>query len=143
MKNIREYFDYEDENYPQNANEDFESSGFEYAIKNRYPGVEFEFEVDNNGQVTVTDVNTGNFYLGDGEIEYEKAGMGYANPTDPYSEAEGNYPFYDFTRCLNTIMKKIDNNQPDGNTNSELTVSEQELRGIVKEAVMRVLKKNS
>lgn len=104
--------------YDQNADAsaDFDDSSFKMAINNRYPNKQFDFEVENDGTVIVTDINTGDYYIGNAELETENVPLRKPSLHNPYIEDEGYSSFYDFTKCLNTIMKKIDTNQPDGNS---------------------------
>lgn len=94
--------------------EQFADSGSQAELEERYPDMSMEFEFGDNGWVKVIDTETGEFYTGKGELEYESSGMGYGSSYDPYSEVEGSYVYYDFLNCLQTIMKKIDEHKPDG-----------------------------
>lgn len=126
---------YENIKEPEYAINDFKNSGFEQELQKRYPDMYFEFDVENNGTVTVLDLNTGKFYTGKGEIEYETVGLGYPNPNDYDSEAEGEAFYYDFYDCLNTIMQKIDNDQPDGVDNDIIETTQENINDSIVEAV--------
>lgn len=135
-ENIDDYWDwYDGVKEPEYAINDFKNSGFEQELQKRYPDMYFEFDVDNNGNVTVLDLNTGKFYTGKGEIEYETVGLGYPNPNDYDSEAEGEAFYYDFYDCLNTIMQKIDNDQPDGVDNNIIETTQENINNSIVEAV--------
>jgi len=88
--------------------EDFEDSSFEYELNKRYPGRNFECWCDNDGTVTVTDLDTEKEYIGYGEVVYDNVPLGKPDPRNPYSEAEGSEGHYDFTEALRDIMAKID-----------------------------------
>lgn len=108
-----------DEDYDESAEtpdvgEQFMDSGCQAELEERYPDMSMEFEFGNDGWVKVIDTETGEFYTGKGELEYETLGMGYGSSNDPYSEVEGSYAYYDFFNCLQAIMKKIDEHKPDG-----------------------------
>lgn len=110
--------DYDDEYKPDNAERDFYDSGCDSELENRYPDIDFEFEISTDGTVTATNLNTGEYYTGCGDVEYRTVGTGKPSKQDPYSEEEISVPYYDFYGCMQTIMRKIDNAQPDGNNNS-------------------------
>lgn len=109
--------DFNDGSMPESAQEDFRNSGFEETLRNKFPEMDFEFNVDNNGTVTVIDTDSGKYYTCEGDIEYETVGMGYSSPNDYDVEEEGEVAYYDFYNCLKTIMQKIDEDKPDGMVN--------------------------
>lgn len=108
------YGDYDTPESLLDPKAEFDESGFEDYFFERYPDLEATIDVSDDGTVTVTDLKTGKFYTGQGQIEYEISGMGYPSRTDYDSEQEEILPYYDFTNCLETIMKKIDTGRPDG-----------------------------
>ena len=105
--------DYNNEN-TANAEEDFFDSGCNTELEQRYPDMSLDFEVSQGGFVKVIDLDTGKYYTGQGEVEYDTTGLGHSSSYDSYSEAEGEYEYYDFLNCLKTIMKKIDEGKADG-----------------------------
>ena len=106
--------EYYDNDGPESASEDFYNSDCVSALNNRYPDMDFEFSVSDNGTVTALDMKTGKYYVGYGEVEYETVGTGYPSHNDYDSEGEDNIAYYDYYNCLKTIMQKIDNDEPDG-----------------------------
>ena len=125
---------------PESASEDFYNSGFETTIKEKYPDMEFEFDVDNNGTVTVLDMNSGKYYIGNGEVEYDTVGMGYSNPNDYDIEAEEEKAHYDFYKCLKTIIQKIDEDKPDGIEENFLEIGENDINEAIKNTLNNLLK---
>lgn len=128
---------YDEPDMPQNASDDFYNSGFEATLKEKYPNMNLECDVENDGTVTVTDLDSEKYYTGQGEVEYEVMGLGYPSKYDYDSEAEGEVPYFDFTRCLKEIMTKIDNNKPDGSWGSEeiIETTPEEITKTVQEAL--------
>lgn len=129
------YDDFNENNISESAINDFNNSDYEQTLKKKYPNMEFEFDVDDDGTVTVLDVNTGKYYIGNGKIEYETVGLGYPNPNDYDSEAEGQVAYYSFYNCLKTIMQKIDNDKPDGIDYDCIETSEDEISEAIKTVV--------
>ena len=112
-KIVNEGYYYNDDE--SDARVDFEDSGFEYELNNRYPEVNFDYEVEKDGTVKVTDIESGNYYISHAEAEYVNEPLGHPDPKNTSNEAEGNVTRYEFTNCLREIMEKIDSNKPDGN----------------------------
>jgi hypothetical protein len=102
-----DYNDYGDDDI-LTGKEDFENSGFEYEIRNRYPDKNLDITCDYDGTVTVTDLDTDAEYIGYGEVVYDTESLGHPDPRMPWREAEGRQGHFDFTDCLREIMAKID-----------------------------------
>lgn len=108
-------WDYDTPESMLDAEEEFNEHGFADDLFDRYPDMEFDIRVSNDGSVMVIDMKSGEYYTGQAKIDYEICGTGRPCPNDYDREEEKIYPYYDFTDCFRTIMKKIDNHQPDGN----------------------------
>ena len=124
---------------PDTASDDFYESGCESTLKSKYPSMEFEFDVEDDGTVTALDMNTGKYYVGHGEVEHKTSGLGYPSSNDYDSEAEGEVGYYDYYNCLKTIMQKIDNDEPDGVDDSFIDTSEEEITEAIKKVVKNFL----
>lgn len=96
------------------ARQDFEECGFMEELSNKYPEREFDYDVEEDGGVRITDIETGEYYDGQAETKVEYVGTGLPSKRDPYTEEEKPYEYFDFYDCLRGIMEKIDNNKPDG-----------------------------
>ena len=108
------YDDSYDDGTPDTAQEDFYNGDYADEMERKYPDMEFEYDVDDNGNVRATDIKTGNYYTGNGEVNSETVGLGRPSSYDYDSEAEGTQYYYDYSNCMKEIMAKIDSGQPDG-----------------------------
>ena len=138
---VSEYYD-DEPDMPQNASQDFDEFGFEEELKEMYPDMEFDFEVEDDGTVIVTDIETGNQYIGQGDVEYETTSLGYPSANDPYSEAEGEVPYFDFKDCFRTIVRKIDSNKPDRNQDDFVRQYNKDITNKIHESIERYIKLN-
>lgn len=90
------------------AKNDFEDCDFEGVISERYPNRNLEFDIDSDGTVTVTDLDTEKQYTCQAKLSYEPVFNRVPSGIDPYSEKESIESHYDFTSCLREIMRQMD-----------------------------------
>lgn len=135
-----EYSWYEDDFMPGYAREDFYYSGCEEALEKRYPDMDFEFTIEDDGKVTALDLRSGKYYTGQGEIEYKIGGLGRPDSQDYDSEAEEEGAAFDYYNCLKTIMQKIDEDKPDGVDEDIVETSADEIQEAIAESVKMFVK---
>lgn len=121
--------------YVSPAKEDFYNSDFTDRLIKMFPDTYFDFEVDDNGLVTVTNQETGEYYQAEGDYESRTYGTGYGSANDPYTEEEETETVYSYDGALDTIVQKIENGLPDGTDEEYIDIDTDEVGNIVGEAL--------
>lgn len=128
---------------PLNESVWLDEDNLEKELKNLFPDKQLNINVNGEiGEVIVEDEDTGDVWYGYGEEKEEYVPTGNPSPVDRDLEEFDTITVYDYNKTFSDLKTRIENDEPDkrGNIQTEsFEITVDELRGVIKESVKRIL----
>ena len=128
---------------PLNESVWLDENNLEKELKNLFPDKQLYINVnDETGEVMVEDEDTGDVWYGYGEEKEEYVPTGNPSPVDRDLEEFRTVTVFDYNKTFMDLKTRIETGIPDkkGNIQTEgFEITVDELRGIIKESVKRIL----